>query len=38
MDIELLGAASIDFAWVAQSALKTMATVAVQDDADVARH
>src|SRR5262249_43512449 len=36
--VEPLGATLIDFTWVAQASLASMAAIAIQDDANVARH
>jgi hypothetical protein len=36
--VKLLGAALIDFAWVAHASLASMAAISIQDDANVVRH
>ena len=36
--VKLLGTTLIDFTWIAQASLASMAAISVQDDANVARH
>jgi hypothetical protein len=36
--VQLLGATLIDFTWVAQASLASMAAISIQDDANVPRH
>jgi hypothetical protein len=36
--VKLLGTTLIDFIWIAQASLASMAAISIQDDANVARH